>query len=384
MKSKRQTQKRDSGRSYMMQLAANIALAAAVSCLLELLLMACIGRYSSALYEAGSEAPAVRYFANGAQVSVVLYVLLGILLFSVVFLALERRTARQLCKIAAAVERISSGDLSTQLEIGGDSEFAQIAENINRMQADIRRLMEKERESERSKNDLITNIAHDLRTPLTSILGYMDLLTKNKALTAEQQAHYLEIVYTKSKRLQKLIEDLFDFTKMTYGKISMKVGELDIVQLLAQILEENYPSFEKKGLSYELQSNVPSQMIRADGDLLARVFDNLISNAIKYGADGKRVQVHVSAEEETVTVRVVNYGYVIPEQELPLLFEKFYRVEQSRSTQTGGTGLGLAIVKNIVDMHGGTVSVSSDLSGTVFTVKLRIHFDIEKENFDQV
>ena len=114
---------------------------------------------------------------------------------------------------------------------------------------------------------------------------------------------------------------------------------------------------------------------------MARLFDNLINNAIKYGAEGKRILVKVHATNTVVTVSVTNYGYVIPKDELPLIFDKFYRVEQSRSTNTGGTGLGLAIAKNIVDMHGGLITVSSDLSGTVFTVKLKVNFDVNKENF---
>ena len=122
-------------------------------------------------------------------------------------------------------------------------------------------------------------------------------------------------------------------------------------------------------------------MITADGNLLARLFDNLINNAIKYGAEGKKVLVQVLAKDDTVTVSVTNYGYVIPAEELPLIFNKFYRVEQSRSSKTGGTGLGLAIAKSIVDMHGGTISVTSDLNGTVFTVKLKVDFDVNKENF---
>ena len=118
--------------------------------------------------------------------------------------------------------------------------------------------------------------------------------------------------------------------------------------------------------------------------LLARLFDNLIGNANKYGADGKRVLVQIRAEEEVVSVSVTNYGFVIPAEELPLIFNKFYRVEQSRSSSTGGTGLGLAIAKEIVEMHGGSIGVSSDLNGTVFTVKLQVHFDINKEHFDAI
>ena len=200
-------------------------------------------------------------------------------------------------------------------------------------------------------------------------------------LNEEMQKKYLDITYKKSKRLQKLIEDLFGFTKLNCGKIAMHVGQIDIVKLLGQLVEEAYPNFVEKGLSYDLQSNVPAKIINADGNLLARLFDNLIGNAIKYGADGKRVLVKIHAEGETVTVSVTNYGYVIPADELPLIFNKFYRVEQSRSSSTGGTGLGLAIAKEIVDMHGGTISVASDLNGTVFTVKLQVDFDVDKENF---
>ena len=195
---------------------------------------------------------------------------------------------------------------------------------------------------------------------------------------------YIDIAYTKAKRLEKLIEDLFGFTKLNYGKVSMNVGKLDIVKLLSQLLEEFYPSFADKNLTYELKSNVPAQIIAADGNLIARLFDNLINNAIKYGAEGKKVLVRIRAEEEIVTVTVTNYGYVIPKDELPLIFNKFYRVEQSRSAHTGGTGLGLAISKNIVDMHGGSIAVTSDLNGTVFTVKLKVNFDVSRENFGTI
>ena len=227
---------------------------------------------------------------------------------------------------------------------------------------------------------VVAEVAHDLGI-LTVGIGYLELLPGKVEIPAEMQKKYIDIAYAKSKRLEKLIEDLFGFTKMNYGKVAMHVSKVDIVKLLSQLLEEFYPSFKDKNLSYELQSNVPGKVITADGNLLARLFDNLINNAIKYGADGKRVLVQIHAEEEVVTVSVTNYGYVIPADELPLLFNKFYRVEQSRSTNTGGTGLGLAIAKNIVDMHGGTIQVTSDLNGTVFTVRLRTNFDINRENF---
>lgn len=312
---------------------------------------------------------------------VLLYLIFGILLFSVTFMILQEPYIRYISRISEAVQNISEGNLNTVIDVIGDDEFSSMAANLNHMAADIKKLMEKERESERTKNELITNVAHDLRTPLTSIIGYLELLAGNQQVPADMQHKYIEIAYGKSRRLQKLIEDLFGFTKLNCGKIAMHVGQIDIVKLLGQLVEEAYPNFVEKGLSYDLQSNVPAKIINADGNLLARLFDNLIGNAIKYGADGKRVLVKIHAEGETVTVSVTNYGYVIPADELPLIFNKFYRVEQSRSSSTGGTGLGLAIAKEIVDMHGGTISVASDLNGTVFTVKLQVDFDVDKENF---
>lgn len=364
----------------MMQLMAHIGIASVITIIILVFLITNFTAITSFLYQTGNDSQALQRFALGSTISVLLFVLLGILLFSLVFLLLQRKMARDIETIAHAVKQISEGDLSTRLELEGEGELTDIAENLNRMEEDIQELIDKERTSEQSKTDLITNVAHDLRTPLTSILGYLELLRKNQKLSPEMQQKYLDIAYNKSVRLQKLIEELFGFTKLSYGKINMNVTKVDIVELLAQLLEESYPNFQKNGLSYDFVSNRKSQIIEADGDLLARLFDNLIGNAIKYGKEGKRVRVSLRADRESVTIKIVNYGYVIPENELPLIFDRFYRTDHSRTNASGpgGTGLGLAIVKNITDMHHGTVSVSSDLSGTVFTVRLKIHFDGER------
>ena len=360
----------------------NILYSALVTCLIEVFLVTNVGMLAQ--YAKKSQwNNALMGMIYDSDLAVVLgYVLLGIMVFSITFLLLQERSIAYIGKISDAVRDISEGDLNTTIDVIGDDEFSGMAANLNKMVKEIRRLMDKEREAERTKNELITNVAHDLRTPLTSIIGYLEILSsKSSPLPPEMQKKYIDIAYSKSKRLEKLIEDLFGFTKLNYGKISMQVAEVDIIKLLGQLLEESYPNFSNKGLSYELQSNVSAKIISADGNLLARLFDNLINNAIKYGAEGKRVLVKVHASKEMVQVSVTNYGYVIPQEELPLIFDKFYRVEQSRSTHTGGTGLGLAIVKNIVDMHGGDITVKSDLNGTVFTVTLKVDFNIERENF---
>ena len=372
-------------RSFYARLILNILYSTVIACLVEVFLITNVSMLVDYLEKTEYAGLFLVRIFRVQTIASIFYVLVGIGVFSVSFLLLQRKTVRYIGKISAAIRNISEGDLNTHVEILGDDEFSAMAANLNKMEADIQNLMEKEREAERTKNELITNVAHDLRTPLTSIIGYLELLSKSgDRLSPEMQKKYIDIAYTKSKRLEKLIEDLFGFTKLNYGKISMNVGKLDIVKLLSQLLEEFYPSFADKDLTYELKSNVPAQVITADGNLLARLFDNLINNAIKYGAEGKKILVKIHSDGEIVTVSVTNYGYVIPAEELPLIFNKFYRVEQSRSIYTGGTGLGLAIAKNIVDMHGGTISVASDLNGTVFTVKLKVNFDIRRENFGSI
>ncbi|MDO4268623.1 MAG: HAMP domain-containing sensor histidine kinase [Eubacteriales bacterium] len=376
--------KSDLSHRYHTRVVANVIYSGLVTCLVEIFLVTNLSMLAGYAEESRwTNAFLARVYASDTMV-VLGYVIFGIALFAVTFLVLQEKSVTYISRISDAIENISGGDLNTTVEVIGDDEFSSMAANLNKMAADIRRLMDKEREAERTKNELITNVAHDLRTPLTSIIGYLELLSGKAALPPEMQKKYIDIAYSKAKRLEKLIEDLFGFTKMNYGKISMHVSRVDIIKLLSQLLEESYPNFADKNLSYELQSNVPAKVITADGNLLARLFDNLINNAIKYGADGKRVLVQVTAEGSTVQVSVTNYGYVIPAEELPLIFDKFYRVEQSRSTHTGGTGLGLAIVKNIVEMHGGTIQVKSDLDGTVFTVTLQTDFDINKENFGKL
>lgn len=369
------------GRGYLMQVLIHVGISALFTAVIECFLVLNIGSYTNYLVQMGNDNPLVQRFAFVSTVSILLFVLVGILIFTIIFLFLQRKTAKDIETLARGVKQISAGDFHTEIAISGEGELAHIAESIRLMEEELSAHIEKERENEQSKTDLITNIAHDLRTPLTSILGYLDLLRNNQMVPEEMKKHYIEIVYNKALRLQKLIEELFGFTKLSYGKLNMNISTLDLVQLLSQLVEESYPNFEKNNLAYDFSANVKSLLIEGDGDLLARLFDNLISNAIKYGAEGKRVLIRLRKEKEAVSIQVLNFGYVIPEKELPLLFDKFYRVEYSRSLSTGGTGLGLAIVKNIVDMHHGNITVQSDMGGTRFTVTLPLKYTEEAKSF---
>ncbi len=304
-----------------------------------------------------------------------------IVIFVVVFLLLQNSQVAYVKKIAAVMNEISKGNLDAEVPVEGGDELAYLASTLNNMADDIQTLIAKERATEASKNELITNVAHDLRTPLTAILGYLDLIENNPELDPETRQKYVSIASAKAKQLQQLIEDLFGFTKLSYGKLALDIERVDIVKLLEQVIDEFYPVFEQHDMECEFKSEIKSLMMNGDGTLLARLFDNLLNNAAKYGSDGKLVMVELEFTEPVITINVTNFGPEIPQNEIPLLFEKFYRVEQSRSSSTGGTGLGLAIVKSIAELHGGEVGCTSENGHTTFTVKLPVDLDINREHF---
>lgn len=361
---------------------ANIIYSLTISFIIEVFLLINIDKIASFLAETQGSNKVLEAVIQKQTLVLLLFVFLGIIIFVLVFWFLFRPSLKNIDDIVKASREISEGNLNLNIEVSDDDEFSDIANNLNDMLYRLNELMEKERESEKSKNELMTNIAHDLRTPLTSIIGYLELLLKNTDLSDEQKHSFTEIAYHKAKRLQDLIEDLFDLSKLSYGKLAMKVDTYDLVRLLTQLMDEFYPNFEKHHLGFSLESNEESILLKGDANLIFRLFDNLINNAIKYGADGKRIDVKIEKAGKVVQIFVTNYGKVIPEEDLPLIFDKFYRVEQSRSRATGGTGLGLAIVSDIVAMHGGNIEVKSDLSGTSFIVSLRTDFDINKEKFE--
>ena len=234
----------------------------------------------------------------------------------------------------------------------------------------VETMKKKEEEAEETKNELITNVAHDLRTPLTSIIGYIDIVNNMPDLTEAQRSEYLKITWEKARKLEKLINELFSFTKISYGGMPMHMEKIDLIKLLEQEVDELYPTFKDNELECVLETDTDSCMVMADGEQLVRVFDNLLGNAVKYGRYGKMIRVRTVTEQSQIRIQVVNYGSVIPAENLPFLFEKFYKVDTSRQPSSEGTGLGLAIAKSIVESHGGSISVKSSFDGTVFEVIL--------------
>ena len=304
-------------------------------------------------------------FASVINISV------GVALFIIYFLLLTRKFVIYIKEIYNGINEISLGNLDNRIEINNEDEFALIANKLNRMADNIKKIMENERRSEEAKNELITSVAHDLRTPLTSIIGYLDLVSTKK-LPDKVRRNYIEIAYSKSKRLEKLIEDLFTYTKFSFGEVKAVYAEVDMVKLINQLLDEFYPSFTENNMEYRYTTSHSSAVIFADGGLLARAFANLIGNAIKYGRKGERIEINLIKDDDKITITSTNFGEAILKKDIDKIFTRFYRVESSRSSETGGSGLGLAIAYSIITLHGGTILASSTDNSTIFTIELPI------------
>lgn len=233
-------------------------------------------------------------------------------------------------------------------------------------------LKEKERArvlAEQQKNDLIVYLAHDLKTPLTSVIGYLSLLEETQDLPIEQRAKYIGIALDKAYRLEQLINEFFDITRLNLQTVEAQKSKVNLTILLVQILNEFFPMFEEKNLNI-VQEIEPEIILFADADKIARVFDNLFRNAVNYSYNGTDIICFAAKRENQVVIRVKNKGDDIPKEKLEHIFDKFYRVDNSRRTTTGGSGLGLAIAKQIIELHNGTITASCDDGITEFEIIL--------------
>lgn len=314
---------------------------------------------------------------------------ISFIVFVEIFFKLIDFTIEYIRKLRRSIQQVTSGNYGVQCEVEYDDELGSLAANINVLsktllakEKESEKLKEKERaaldierNAERQKNELITNVAHDLRTPLTTIVGYLELIKDDSALSKEDVHKYSGIAYEKSIRLQEMMDDLFEFTKLDNADIKLNKSMINLSGLIMQMTDEFYPSFKDCNITPIVDLPEENIYVQGDGQLLARVFDNLISNTLKYGYHNTDLKIEVSGDEKYATVKVINHGDTIAPEDIPLLFNKFYRTDSSRNSKTGGTGLGLAITKNIVDLHHGDISVTSDDQITTFIVKFNRYFD---------
>ncbi|WP_026590868.1 sensor histidine kinase [Bacillus sp. UNC437CL72CviS29] len=268
------------------------------------------------------------------------------------------------------IRYIANGNFNHKISVLQHNYLEDLANGVNQIVEQLKVSIEEERQTEQAKSELITNVSHDLRTPLTSIVGYVNLIHHDNYRDEVELRHYIQVIYDKVTRLNMLMNDLFEYTRVQNKELQLNTLPIDIIELLGQLSVQFRMQFQEANI--ECRPSFPSEklMVLADGDKLVRVFENLIMNAMTYGNEGKFIDLTAYQDGNMIAIDITNYGQPIPSTDLPHIFERFYRVEKSRSTYTGGSGLGLAIAKSIVEIHSGTIEVYSDAEKTTFTVKL--------------
>ncbi|MWV43663.1 HAMP domain-containing protein [Paenibacillus sp. HJL G12] len=293
-----------------------------------------------------------------------------IFLFIFYVLLLSWGTTRKLTRIITGVKRMAEGNMDERIQVRSNDEIGMLADQINAMAKQLQISLQEERMATQAKNELITNVSHDLRTPLTSIIGYLRLIEEDKYKDEVELRYYVNIAYEKSKRMNRLVTDLFDYTRMGFGQIPLNRTSIDLVQLIGQLTAEFTLQLHHHKMEIKFIAPQEKLLIDGDGDKIMQAFENLITNAMRYGKEGKRIEVRIAREGKQAVVKIINFGSPIPSMDLPYIFDRFYRVEKSRSVDTGGAGLGLAIVKSIIELHDGSIIADSSPQQTEFIVHL--------------
>ncbi len=290
----------------------------------------------------------------------------GVLLMLLFFWPLIRSFTGYFDQIAAGIDRLAEGETE---EIHLSPELIFLENRLNRLQRSLERKESRSRELQRRKNDLFLYSAHDVKTPLTSVEGYLALLEANPGLPPEERAKYTRIALDKSRELDAMLDEMFEMARYEQQEIRLEKREIDLYSLLVQLREEHFPQLEAGGKRAEIHA--PEELsLWADPEKLGRVFDNLMKNAIAYSDPGSVILIRAEEEGGRITVRFQNRCAPVPQEQLDRLFERFYRLDAGRNARREGAGLGLAIAREIVLLHGGTIRAESLPDGLCFTVCL--------------
>ena len=299
-------------------------------------------------------------------VSFVLAFLLWLIFFLIFLYQALKKVSLYTKEIENSIEKLFDKDLD-YIEL--PKELTELEQKINFLKREKEKNERLARENEQKKDELIVYLAHDIKTPLTSMIGYLSILDEMDDMPKKQQQKYIGIALEKSYRLEDLINELFDIARFNSEKILLEKEELNLNLMLEQIIDDFYPVLkeEKKTIRFQSQEKIT---LFADPDKLSRVFNNLLKNAINYSPEKSEITIAVQKPEKEVCIAIMNRGKQIPKEKLSKIFEKFYRLDSSRTSRTGGSGLGLAIAKEIVELHGGTIEAQSTEQETTFQVHL--------------
>lgn len=318
-------------------------------------------------------APSLYYllsrFANYIFRGELIILLMFIVWLVYVILSLYRMIKKIFSYINAIVESSNNWFTKDTDYITLPDELSDLEKKLNYLKRESLTNEKLARENEQKKDELIVYLAHDIKTPLTSMIGYLSILNEMDDMPKKQQEKYIKIALDKSYRLEELINELFDVARFNSEKIILEKEELNLNLMLAQIIDDFYPTLSELNKKIEL-NNEQQIMLVADPDKLGRVFNNLIKNAINYSAENSNIRINVRKNEYNIIVDIINEGRQIPKEKLDQIFEKFYRLDSSRISKTGGSGLGLAIAKDIVQLHGGQIKAISSEKETLFRVEL--------------
>ncbi|MFS0919767.1 sensor histidine kinase [Brevibacillus sp. 179-C 1.1 NHS] len=274
-------------------------------------------------------------------------------------------------RILLGASSMASGNLSATIEkVHKKGMLADLAHSLNNIKQGLKHAMEEQIKSERMKSELITNVSHDLKTPLTSIINYVTLL-KQENLTPEERKNYVDVLDRKADRLRVLIDDLFDAAKMSSGAVELNIEQVNVASLLNQSIAEFSDKIEQSTLTFRVTTEQPKIVAPLDGKKTWRVFENLIGNALKYSMPNTRVLIHLAETQDDVILTFKNVSAYEIDFDAQELFERFKRADQSRNTE--GSGLGLAIAKSIVELQGGRLSIEIDGDYFKVTVVFRKH-----------
>lgn len=305
----------------------------------------------------------LNFIRNNVEVVCAVLVLLGWIVITYFFI---RRPLNYIDEITDAAKRLAS---PSEEEIKLDRALYEMQYELNTVREKALRSAELAREAEKRKNDLIVYLAHDLKTPLTSVIGYLTLLNDEPDISPETRARYTGIALDKAERLEQLINEFFDITRFSLTTLTLEPERINFSLMLEQTVSEFYPVFAEKNLTCKAEIQPDTELL-CDPDKLERVFDNLFRNAVNYSYPNSEIKLSMTADNGEVTVVVSNRGKTVPKEKLDRIFEQFFRLDSSRSSGTGGAGLGLAISKEIVDLHGGKIFAESENESIIFTVVL--------------
>lgn len=313
------------------------------------------------------------------QVNPFVYIFLILLAITAIFWRLHRRYRNYEMKhIISELHYIAQGHFEYRIPPSSDNNLQAFIDSIHVLVDSTVEAMEEERRIEQTKDELITNVSHDIRTPLTSIIGYLGLVEQGRYRSFDEAKQYVHTAYKKSRQMKVLVDDLFEYTSFRQTDTSLNVIRFDMVQLLDQLVIDFYLEAEEKGMQINVHSATEKIVMEGDTDKLVRVFSNLISNALKYGSDGNEIAIKLEAyDKHRVRIQIKNDGEPIPNEALEQLFERFYRAETSRSQESASTGLGLAIAQSIVELHHGKIYAETSDKWTSFIVDLPCQSKIE-------